>query len=205
MTFRFNPWPRFGAVSRAVSLAAVSSVALLLLDTSPAAACTCGGPLEPTVAIARADVVFEGTPRDQLAAEADVGVPGYRGARRFDFEVARYFKGQLGPAVSVYTIDQGTACGRVYPLDEPHIVYAWYNDSGQLVDSACSNSHLSSSDADDGPALGSGVAPDPTLVESESRGCASSSLTPSPGSRPWLAAAAGLALLGWSLRRRAAR
>src|SRR5689334_1535280 len=86
MTFCSNPWQRFRA--------ALSLAALLLLDTSPAGACTCGGPLEPTVAITRADVVFEGTARDQLAAEADTGVPGYRGATRFDFEVVRYFKGQ---------------------------------------------------------------------------------------------------------------
>lgn len=223
MTFRFYRWP--------LATLSVSLPALLVLDASPAAACSCAGSVEPDAALAGADVVFEGTPRAQLPLEADLGLPGYRGARRFDFEVARYFKGQLGPSLSVYTIDQGSACGREYPLDQPHIIYARFSDSGLLTDFLCSNSHPSSFGGD-AAVLGSGVVPDPAIVnedddvdgtaeasevssginhlpldaDPESSGCAASlALPPSPGGRPWFAAASGLALLAWGLRRRAAR
>jgi hypothetical protein len=225
MTSRFNRW---SLAARSLAALSVSLPALLVLDASPAAACSCAGSLEPDVALAGADVVFEGTPRAVLLTEANLGIADYRGAKRFDFEVSRYFKGQLGPSISVYTIDQDSACGRQYPLDEPHIIYARHSDSGLLTDGRCSNSHLGSVAGRESAALGSGVAPDPALAEAddafddpevssgirhlpldadpESSGCAASlALRPSPGSGPWLAAATGLALLAWGLRRRAAR
>jgi len=220
MTLHDSRWARVGA--------AVSFAALLVLAPSPAAACSCAGPSEPDVALANADVVFEGTPRAMLLTEANLGLLDYQGAKRFDFEVVRYFKGQLGPSLAVFTIDQGSACGRHYTLDEPHIIYARYADSGLLTDFLCSRSHPSSLGSGDGAVLGSGVAPDPAIVseedevdgaseepdvssgirhlpldaEHESRGCASS-LPPSPGHRSWLAVAGGLALLAWRLRSRA--
>jgi hypothetical protein len=155
MTSLFHPWSRVGAASLALFLA---------LDTNPASACSCAQPQEPGIALAGADVVFEGTPRDAVALEADLGIDGYSGARRFDFEVARYFKGQLGPDVSVFTIDQSSACGREYPLDEPHIIFARYSESGLLTDYACSRSRPSGYASDDGSVLGAGVAPDPALA-----------------------------------------
>lgn len=159
MTFPFHLWPRVGA--------AASFAGLLALDASPASACSCVEPQEPGIALASADVVFEGTPREAVALDADLGFDGYWGARRFDFEVARYFKGQLGPDVSVFTIDQGSACGREYPLDEPHIIYARYSESGLLTDFACSRSHPSGFASDDGSVLGAGVAPDPALASTD--------------------------------------
>jgi hypothetical protein len=155
MTSLFYPWSRAGAAALA---------AFIALDASPASACSCAEPLEPGIALAGADVVFEGTPRDAVALEADLGVDGYSGARRFDFEVSRYFKGQLGPDVSVFTIDQSSACGRNYPLDEPHIIYARYSESGLLTDYACSRSRPSGLASDDGSVLGAGVAPDPAVA-----------------------------------------
>jgi MYXO-CTERM domain-containing protein len=56
-------------------------------------------------------------------------------------------------------------------------------------------------EAPDAPQVASGIRHLPLDAEPESRGCASS-LARSPGSRPWLAAATGLALLAWRLRRR---
>lgn len=223
MTFPSNRWPRVGA-------AATWLAAAIALDASPAAACSCAGPLEADVALANADVVFEGTPRAMRVMEADLGIPGYRGAKRFDFEVARYFKGQLGPNLAVFTIDQGTACGREYTLDTPHVIYAGYSDSGLLTDSLCSHSQPSSFARADLPSLGSGVAPDPAIVseedelegtaeapdvasgirhlpldaDHEARGCGSS-LASAPSRGSGLAVASGLALLAWGLRRRSTR
>jgi hypothetical protein len=168
MTNLSNTWPRAGA-------AAVAAV-IVLVDAGSAAACSCAGPEAPDIAMAGADVVFEGTPRSTVALEADIGLLDYRGAKRFDFEVDRYFKGQLGSSLSVFTINQGSACGREYSLDEPHIIYARYSDSGLLTDFACSRSHPSRFASDDAPVLGEGVAPDPTVVDEESdRGVTSGS------------------------------
>jgi hypothetical protein len=228
MTFPSNRWPRVGA---AASLAAWLAAAIML-HASPAAACSCAGPSEADVALANADVVFEGTPRAMRVMEADLGFPGYRGAKRFDFEVARYFKGQLGPNLAVFTIDQESACGREYTLDAPHVIYARYSDSGLLTDFLCSHSQPSSFASADLALLGSGVAPDPAIVseedelegtaeaadvasgirhlpldaDPEARGCGSSLAPPSAPSRgSGLAVASGLALLAWRLRRRSTR
>lgn len=229
MIFRSHPWPRVGA---AVPLA-MALAALFAIDARPAAACSCAQPPEPDVAMADADVVFEGTPRAQQALEADIGFLDYRGAVRFDFEVARYFKGQLGPELALFTVDQSSACGRSYAIDEPHIIYARYSESGLLTDFACSRSHPSRAAGAEAAVLGSGVAPDPAVVsgddgsvdaapeapgvssgihhvplaaEPDASGCASTlAQRPPPGGRPWLAPGAGLALLALRLRRRAAR
>jgi hypothetical protein len=225
MTSASNHWLRVAA--------AAALAALFVLDASPAAACSCAEPSEADVALANADVVFEGTPRAMRVTEADLGFPDYRGAKRFDFEVARYFKGQLGPSLALFTIDQGSACGRDYTLDEPHVVYARHSDSGLLTDFLCSRSHPSSLASSDLALLGSGVAPDPTIfseeedelevtpeapdvssgirhlpldADHEARGCGSSlALPPATGQRSGLAVAGGLALLVWRLRRRARR
>jgi hypothetical protein len=223
MTFSSNRWPRVAPVA--------VLAALFVLDASPAAACSCAGPAEADVALANADVVFEGAPRAMQLTEADLGIPGYLGAKRFEFEVDRYFKGQLGLRLALFTIDQGSACGRDYTLDEPHIIYARYSDSGLLTDFLCSRSHPSSLASSDLPLLGSGVAPDPAIASEEdeldgtpeapdvssgirhlpldadeSRGCGSSlALPPATGQRSGLTVAGGLALLAWHLRRRSTR
>jgi hypothetical protein len=107
-------------------------------------------------------VVFEGTPTRGVPLQVDLGWPGYTGARRFDFEVTRYFKGQLGPSLSIFTIDQESACGRRYST-EPYFIYARYTDTGYLFDAACSNSGPVSLTYRDRAVLGAGVAPDPAL------------------------------------------
>lgn len=109
--------------------------------------------------------MFEGRPTGAVALQADLGVGGYLGARRFSFEVARYFKGQLGPALSVFTVDESSACGRGYALEEPYVVYARYTDSGLLSDFLCSRSGPSSFADEDLAILGSGIAPDPEVVD----------------------------------------
>ena len=149
------PWLRCGAAFAGVTLS-------LLAAASPASACSCAGALEPDVALANADVVFEGTPRSSAWLQADLDLEGYTGARRFDFEVARYYKGQLGSSLSIFTIDQESACGRDY-AEEAYIIYARYTDSGYLFDAACSNSAPTAFAGGARAALGAGVAPDPSI------------------------------------------
>jgi hypothetical protein len=160
------------------AFAVVVLIALIaLLDASPASACSCAGPSEPAVAAEGADVVFEGSPTAQELVQADLGFDGYFGAKRFRFDVARYFKGQLGPSVSLFTVDQSSACGREYSVDESHVIYARYSDSGLLTDFACSRSRPSSFADEDLAFLGAGVEPDPSFPEAvgESEAPASSS------------------------------
>jgi len=133
----------------------------VLAPSGPARACSCAEAPEPEQAAENADVVFEGRPTQVEALQANLGFADYYGALRFRFEVARYYKGQLGPQLSVFTVDQSSACGRAYDLDEPHIIYARYTEDGLLTDFLCSRSlPLARADADRA-ALGAGVAPDP--------------------------------------------
>jgi len=151
-----NTWLRCGAAAAVVTLSA-------LVHARLASACSCLPPGETDAALASSDVVFEGTPSRAVLVQADLGFPGYTGARRFDFEVTRYFKGQLGPSLSIFTIDQESACGREYS-PEPYFIYARYTDTGYLFDALCSNSGPTSLTYRDRAVLGAGVAPDPTVI-----------------------------------------
>ena len=138
---------------------------LLVAGTSRAWACSCPEAPDAELAAGRADVVFEGRATEAVAVQADLGLGDYSGARRFRFEVTRYFKGQLGPSLSVFTVDQGSACGRDYAFDEPQLVYARYAESGLLSDFLCSRSQpVAVADADL-ELLGSGFAPDPAVAD----------------------------------------
>jgi hypothetical protein len=142
----------------------------LFAGTSRASACSCAVPLDAELAASSADIVFEGRATEVEALQTDLGLGGYAGARRFRFEVTRYFKGQLGPDLSVFTVDQDSACGREYPFGEPHLVYARYTESGILSDSLCSRSHPVALAERDLVVLGSGVAPDPSVLDEASSG-----------------------------------
>jgi hypothetical protein len=210
-----------GATSALVAL-------LALLDVSPALACSCAQPLAPDAAMEGADVVFEGQPTEVKPLQVDLGFGGYLGAKRFRFDVTRYFKGQLGPSLPIFTVDQSSACGREYALGEAHVIYARYTDDGLLTDYACSRSGPSSLAAEDLALLGAGLAPDasypedldtapaaandsdvesglhraPLVTDQPARGCASLASAGSP--LPWqpLAAALGAIALTLSRRRR---
>jgi hypothetical protein len=143
---------------------------LSLAGSSRAWACSCAEPLDPALAVEGADVVFEGRATQAVALQADLGLGDYLGARRFQFEVTRYFKGQLGPQLSVFTVDQSSACGRAYGLDEPHVVYARYTESGLLSDFLCSRSRPVASAENDLELLGAGVAPDPGVADDTASG-----------------------------------
>jgi hypothetical protein len=129
----------------------------------PAAACSCAYP-EAESSLRDADVVFEGTVVGRAEpVQVPLGIEGYRGAIRFRFRVARYFKGQRGSEAVVYTIDQGTACGAAYESTDPYLVYGGLLENGLLTDSLCSRTRLLSEAAEDLALLGEGTAPDPDV------------------------------------------
>jgi hypothetical protein len=155
-------------------------------------------------ALQSADVVFEGTVLGGPdAVRADLGIEGYDGATRFRFQAARYFKGQLGQAPAIYTIDQGTACGRYYEPGSTYLVYGYLLENGLLTDSLCSRTRLISSAAVDLAVLGAGTAPDPGVTprdvvveqsEEADGGCSVSAPGGSPGGVALLSSLLALAL-----------
>ena len=147
-----------GATSVAVAL-------LALVAARPAAACSCAAELEPDVALEGADVVFEGQPIEVKPLQVDLGFGDYLGARRFRFDVTRYFKAQLGPSVPIFTVDQRSACGREYSLGQTYVIYARYTDEGLLTDFACSRSRQLDAAEEDLTLLGAGLTPDVSYPE----------------------------------------
>lgn len=147
-----------GAASVAVAL-------LALVAARPAAACSCAAELEPDVAVEGADVIFEGQPTEVKPLQVDLGFGDYQGAKRFRFDVARYFKAQLGPSVPIFTVDQSSACGREYALGQTYVIYARYTDEGLLTDFACSRSRHLDAAEDDLALLGAGLTPDASYPE----------------------------------------
>lgn len=147
-----------GATSLAVAL-------LALFAARPAAACSCAAELEPGVALEGADVIFEGQPTEVKPLQVDLGFGDYLGAKRFRFDVTRYFKAQLGPSVPIFTVDQSSACGQEYSLGQTYVIYARYTDEGLLTDFACSRSRHLAAAEEDLALLGAGLTPDASYPE----------------------------------------
>ncbi len=201
---------------------------LALGNASPAAACSCAVPAEPHVALESADVVFEGQPTEVKPLQVDLGFGDYLGAKRFRFDVTRYFKGQLGPSLPIFTSDQGSACGQDYSLGVAYLIYARYTDEGLLTDFVCSRSRHADGAEEDLAALGAGLAPDasypedldtapsvlngadvesginrvPVAAANPARGCASLTSAASASRWPGLSLLVGAIALAASRRRR---
>jgi hypothetical protein len=146
-------------------MGAAAAALTLTVGVGDAGACSCVD--EPALerSIENADVIFEGRLIAVDPVQAELGVDGYTGALRYQFDVARYFKGRLGRTLPVFTIDQSSACGRDYSFAFEHLVYARYTDAGLLADSACSRSRPSPFSDEDLDVLGVGIEPNPELAE----------------------------------------
>lgn len=163
-------------------------------------------PPPPSVAAERADAVFEARVE---AVAADASAPdSFMGLVRYDLEVLRVWKGELGPTVQLSTRASGAACGRSLVVGKVYVLYASKREDGELTDSMCSRTRLASTADEDLAALGPGNAPlggrpttEPTTREPPriappapdlgppavgERGC---SVAPTPGPGPWLLAA----------------
>jgi hypothetical protein len=123
-----------------------------------ARACSCMLPPAPSVAVERADAVFEARV-EGVTAEA-LGTPGNgMGNLRFDLEVLRQWKGDLGAAAQLVTRTSGAACGRNLTIGKVYLIYASKQDDGQLTDNMCSRTRLASSADEDLAVLGPGTTP----------------------------------------------
>lgn len=146
---------------RQFALSAITAAGIVAGNAEHAAACSCIY-IEAEDALRSADVVFEGTalaPPEYV--QAQLGIEGYSGAARFRFAVARYFKGQRGEEAVLYTIDQGSACGRSYDAGTTYLVYSRLLPNGVLMDSLCSRTRPVGDAAQDLLLLGEGAPPDP--------------------------------------------
>ena len=144
-----------------LALSALLAASLTWLVASPAAACSCAEPPPPAEALAGADVVFEGR---AVAVELVEPDPSGLGTQRWQFSVTRYFKGELGPTLTLTSPSVCCVCGRQYPLDVPFVVYARMSEQGALRDSMCSSSHALPFEPGEAAALGDGTPPDANLA-----------------------------------------
>jgi hypothetical protein len=175
-------------------------------------------PPPPAVAAERAEAVFEARVE---AVAADANAPDtFIGLVRYDLEVLRVWKGELGPSAQLSTRASGAACGLSLTIGKVYIIYASKRDDGELTGGLCSRTRLASTADEDLAVLGPGTAPlggrpstEPTTREPpriappppdfgspppvEKRGCSVGDAPPGPG-------LCLLAALAW-VRRRGAR
>jgi len=178
-------------------------------------------PPAPAVAVERAEAVFEARVEN---ATPDFASPQGPGIVRYDLEVLRQWKGELGAAVQLSSRTSSAACGRVLTVGKVYLIYATRHDEGHLTDSLCSRTRLSSTADEDLAVLGPGSSPagsrpvaEPTSMEPrriappppdlggptpiDRRGCAVAGAPGSPGEP----ALVGLLALGGLLRARRRR
>lgn len=114
-------------------------------------------PPPPGVAAASAEAVFEARVE---AVAADASSPdAFMGLVRYDLEVLRVWKGELGPTSQLTTRASGAACGRSLTVGKVYIFYAAKREDGELTDSLCSRTRLSSTADEDLAVLGPGNSP----------------------------------------------
>jgi MYXO-CTERM domain-containing protein len=113
-------------------------------------------PPAPSVAVERADAVFEARVENVTGDVA--GISG-SGLLRYDLEVLRQWKGELGAAVQLSTRANQAACGRNLIVGKVYLIYAHKDDDGALTDTLCSRTRLASSADEDLAVLGPGTSP----------------------------------------------
>ncbi len=115
-----------------------------------ARACSCTLPPPPEQALEEADAVFEARP---------FGMTSDDQRARYDFEVDRVWKGEVGPHVEISTALHSATCGRSYKIGTQYVVYARRGPSGELTDMLCTRTRATASAAEDLQVLGAGHEP----------------------------------------------
>jgi hypothetical protein len=111
--------------------------ATVLLPATPCLACSCVAATAAEV-FARADAVFTGVAVEDTPAQFSVDEVEVR------FTIEDVHKGPVtGPTVTVFTRNQGSACGIGFVQGARYTVYASESDEG-LVTSSCSGTHAGS-------------------------------------------------------------
>ena len=120
-----------------------------------AQACSCVLLPAPAAALQRAEAVFEARVENAAVDVGDAGV----GEMRYDLEVLRQWKGELGAAVQLSSPISEAACGRNFAVGKVYVIYASKSDDGRLTDNLCSRTRLASEADEDLAVLGPGVTP----------------------------------------------
>lgn len=137
-------------------LAAVALVLGLWAVPHAARACSCMMLPAPAVAVERADAVFEA--RVESVSAEPSGGEGV-GLLRYDLEVLRVWKGELGAAAQLGSRASSAACGRSLLVGKVYLIYAARNEGGDLTDNMCSRTRLASTADEDLALLGPGSSP----------------------------------------------
>lgn len=180
-------------------------------------------PPAPALAVERAEAVFEARV-ENLRVEPGGG--DSVSVVRYELEVLRVWKGEVGSSAELGTRASGSACERNLAVGKVYVVYAGRDAEGELTDNRCSRTRLASTADEDLAVLGPGEAPrtrPPTTGPSNreppriappapdlgpapiaGRGCV---IDPEVGApRPIrVAGLLALAVLAWPRRRRAPR
>ncbi len=124
-------------------------------------------PPAPATAVERAEAVFEARV-EHLRVE-----PGREGLAmiRYELEVLRVWKGEVGAAALLGTRASDSACERILAVGKVYVIYAGRDGEGELTDNRCSRTRLASTADEDLAALGPGSSPraQPPTTEPMSR------------------------------------
>jgi hypothetical protein len=114
-------------------------------------------PPAPAVAVDRAEAVFEARVSAQPRVEPGDSIQ--LTVIRYELEVLRVWKGELGAAVQMGTRVSDSGCERNLAVGKVYLVYAGRGDDGELTDNRCSRTRLSSTADEDLAVLGPGTSP----------------------------------------------
>jgi MYXO-CTERM domain-containing protein len=138
-------------------------------------------------AAAAATVVFEGRVTRMTLDQPEGSFLAYH---VYELDVARTWKGEPGPSVSIRTADNSAACGRAFEIGESYLVYALEVD-GDLSHNQCSRTRRMAEAQEDLAVLGTAIgepeppprpaAPEPPRIPPD-RGRPDEPPAPSPSS-----------------------
>jgi len=113
-------------------------------------------PPAPGIAVERAEAVFEARV-EHLRVEPGRGEN--LGTIRYELEVLRVWKGEVGAAAQLGTRVSDSTCERILGVGKVYVIYAGRDDEGELTDNRCSRTRLASSADEDLAVLGAGNTP----------------------------------------------
>lgn len=125
-------------------------------------------PPAPSIAVERAEAVFEARV-EHLRIEP--GGDDSLAMQRYELEVLRVWKGEVGAAVQLGTRISDSGCERNLVVGKVYVIYAGRDDAGELTDNRCSRTRLASTADEDLAVLGPGNSPRtrPPTTEPSSR------------------------------------
>lgn len=113
-------------------------------------------PPAPAVAVERAEAVFEARV-ERLRVEP--GSSDSLAIQRYELEVLRVWKGEVGAATELGTRVSESGCERNLAIGKVYVIYAVRDEAGDWTDNRCSRTRLSSTADEDLAVLGPGNSP----------------------------------------------